>query len=185
MRLAGEPELGVVDLNSAHEFAKAGNIGFWKFVARYRRDRLRRTWQRLQHRDETQPGRRSSDERHCESFHGAISCCSLMELVARLLGLRIELEPARLFLVPHVASCHFPTWCTLEPGHHRSRALETRSAGAPARAVRSAGSAYLPTCGFQKFLPVGFARPGRNHKSSKSSGTRDGAQSPGVALLTP
>ena len=36
-----------------------------------------------------------------------------------------------------------------------------RCARRTAHAVRSAGPAYLPTCGFQKFHPVGFTRPGR------------------------
>src|SRR6266511_3818560 len=36
-----------------------------------------------------------------------------------------------------------------------------RCARRPARAVRSVGVAYLPSCGFQKFHPVGFAQPGR------------------------
>jgi len=50
-----------------------------------------------------------------------------------------------------------------------------RCACRTARAVRSAGAAYLPTCGFQKFPPVGFARPGRIT-------SRPRARVPGTAL---
>jgi zinc transporter 1/2/3 len=80
-----------------------------------------------------------------------------MELVARLLGLRIELEPARLFLVPHVASCHFQTWCTLEPGHaHKWAAafalsLKLNQAALPLTARMGAFAVFVA------LFPVGVA----------------------------
>jgi hypothetical protein len=50
--------------------------------------------------------------------------------------------------------------CAAQGDHRQARILRERCARSTARAVRSAGVAYLPTCGSQKFHPVGFARPG-------------------------
>jgi hypothetical protein len=48
------------------------------------------------------------------------------------------------------------TWL-LPSADESLRLLREAESLSPARAVRSAGVAYLPTCGFQKFHPVGFA----------------------------
>src|SRR5215831_9119691 len=51
--------------------------------------------------------------------------------------------------------------------------------------ARKGALTHLPTCGSQKFHPVGFARPGRITSPSKNSEPGTVAQCPGVALLTP